>query len=351
MGARARAVALLGGLGLGTWGLGLGAWGLALQAQTPLPPPSFHHLHLNSIHPGAAIEFYTKAFPSTSKETFAGQPALRSPNNVLVLFNKVATPPATQPATAFWHFGWHVTDVRATLDRYLKSNVPLLPLYTGVGNGTVFVSSDTYPGSGGVLGLTRAGLADAQARGVKPAGGAGFAYLRGPDDAIVEYQGNMQAERFNHVHMYQDQPFCAQLWYQTHLNVPVPAPRTGAASGQVAASPAPRTEANCRVERGADKTLPALDWDGMFRTPAVQTTMFGDVALYFYMNQGSTPAGPTRGYLMDHYAISVDNLDAWIAKLKGENVTFLEQPYTIGGLRAVMIEGPSREAIELVELR
>ena len=31
--------------------------------------------------------------------------------------------------TAFWHFGWHVTDVRATLDRYLKTNIPLLPLY------------------------------------------------------------------------------------------------------------------------------------------------------------------------------------------------------------------------------
>ena len=130
----------------------------------------FHHLHLNSINPDAAIDFYTKAFPSTSKETFAGQPALRSPNNVWVLFNKVAAPPATQPATAFWHFGWHVTDVRATLDRFVKSNTPLLPLYTGEGARTVFVSSDTYPGSGGVLGLTAAGVAAAKATGIKPAG-------------------------------------------------------------------------------------------------------------------------------------------------------------------------------------
>ena len=259
-----------------------------------------------------------------------------------VLFDKVAAPPATQPQTAFWHFGWHVTDVRATLDRFMKQNVPLLPLYTGEGNRTVFVSSDTYPGSGGVLGLTRAGLAEAKAKGVKPALGAGFAYLRGPDDATVEYQGNMPAERFNHVHMYQDQPYCAQLWYQRHLNVPVPGPRPG----QVA-----RTEENCRVERGPDKTLPALDWDGMFRTPAVQTTVFGDVSLFFYMNQGSTPAGPTRGHLMDHYAISVGDLDAWIAKLRADKVAFLEQPYAIGDLRAVMIEGPSKEAIEIVEVK
>lgn len=97
-----------------------------------LPAPGFHHLHVNSVNPEAAIDFYTTAFPSTSRTTFAGQPALSSPNNVLVLFNKVATPPATQPQTAFWHFGWHVTDVRAALDRFLKQNITLVPLYTGL---------------------------------------------------------------------------------------------------------------------------------------------------------------------------------------------------------------------------
>ena len=259
-----------------------GAVVLALAAFAQPDPgsrpavPGFHHLHLNSVNPDAAIEFYTKAFPSTSKTTFGGQPALRSPNNVLVLFNKVATPPATQPQTAFWHFGWHVTNVREALDRFLKQNVTLVPLYTGEGAGTVFISSDTWPGAGGVLGLTRAGIADAKAKGVKPAGGAGFAYLRGPDDALVEYQGNMAAERFNHVHMFHDQPFCAQLWYQRHLNVPPPAPRPGQTV---------RTDANCAVERGPDKTLPALDWDGMYRAPSITNTLFGDVSLFWYMNQ------------------------------------------------------------------
>ena len=157
----------------------------------------------------------------------------------------------------------------------------------------------------------------------------------------------MAAERFNHVHMYQEQPFCAQLWYQTHLNVVV----RSAVAAQASASQAPRTEANCRVERGPDKTLPALDWDGMFRTPSVTSTTFGDVSLFWYMNQTGTPAGPTRGHLIDHYALSVTDLDAWLAKLKAENVTVLEQPYPIGGVRAFMIEGPSKEAIELVEVK
>jgi hypothetical protein len=32
-------------------------------------------------------------------------------------------------------------------------------------------------------------------------------------------------------------------------------------------------------------------------------------------------------------------------------VTFLAPPYPLGDTRAVMIEGPSREAIELVEVK
>ena len=309
--------------------------------STTLATPGFHHLHLNSVNPEAAIAFYTRQFASTSAGTFAGQPALRSPNNVWVLFTKVDAPPATQPATAFWHFGWHVTDVRKSLDAYKQNGVTLLPLYTGDAGGTVFVSSDTWPGSGGVLGLTLQGIADAKAKGIKPNGGAGFAYLRGPDDAMIEYQGNMPAERFNHVHMFQDQPFCAQLWYETRLNVP-PATRAG--------EPA-RTEATCRVERTSARTFPALESDGMYRTPSVTSTRFGDVSLLWYMNQGDKPAAPTRGHLMDHVGLSVTDLDAWIAKLEAAKVTFLQPPYSVGGLRAVMIEGPSREAIELVEVK
>jgi hypothetical protein len=260
---------------------------------------------------------------------------------VRVLFNKVSAPPATQPPTAFWHFGWHVTDVHKSMEMYVQKGLPLLPLYTEETGGTVYTSGDTWPGTAGQLGLTKAGIADAKAKGIKPSGGAGFAYLRGPDDAIIEYQGNMPVERFNHIHMYHEQPFCAQLWYQTHLNM------ANAGRGNQPA----RTEANCRVERGPEKTWPALDYDGMFRTPSLTTMAFSDVSLFAYMNQTDKPLAPTLGHLVDHYALSVANLDAWVAKLRAENVTFLEQPYKVGDYRAVMIEGPSREAIELIEIK
>jgi catechol 2,3-dioxygenase-like lactoylglutathione lyase family enzyme len=316
-------------------------WGVArLTGQTDsLPSPGFHHLHLNSVNPDAAIAFYTKAFPSTSKSMWGGLPALRSPNDVLVLFSKVDQPPATEPQTAIWHFGWHVTNVRQTLERFKRDGVTLAPLYTTDEGGTVAVSSDTWPGTGGVLGLTKTQIADARAKGVKPNGGAGFAYLRGPDGALVEYQGDMPAERFNHVHMYQEDPFCAQLWYRRHLNAVVPQGRGGP----------PRTEADCRVPRGVDRTWPALEVEGMYRTPTAGIT-FGSVAVNWYMRQGDRPLVSTRGQLVDHFALSVANLDAWTTKLRGEGVKILAGPYRLGDVRATLIEGPSLEALELVEV-
>ena len=303
-----------------------------------LPAPLFHHLHLNSTNPDKAIDFYTRQFPSTSKTSWAGLPALRSPNNVLVVFTTVRTPPPTEPQTAIWHFGWHVTDVRARMEEFKRrKDVRLLPLYTTDEGGTVFISSDAWPGTGGVLGLTKAQIASARAAGVQPVGGPGFAYLQGPDNAIVEYQGNFPAERFNHVHLYQEDPFCAQLWYQKHL--------LGAGRAGVALP----AETACKVQRAPAPTWPALEKEGTFRTPSAGVT-FGDVALNWYARQGDRPLASTKGHLTDHIALGVTNLDLWLAKLRGEGVVIAEPPHTLGATRTMMIEGPSREVIELVEL-
>ena len=306
-----------------------------------LPTPKFHHLHLNSVDPDSAIDFYTRQFPSTAKASWGGFPALRSPNDVLVLFTKVDTPPTSEPQSAIWHFGWHVTDSRRSLAGYKgRGEVELLPLYTSEEGGSVLISSDTWPGQGGVLGLTKTQIAEARQSGSGPAGGGGFAYMKGPDDALVEYAGDHPAERFNHVHLYQEDPLCAQLWYQRHLNAP---PRAGWGG-------LPVTEADCKVSRGADRTWPALNREGMFRSPRAGVE-FGDVAMIWYSNQRERPLVSSLGQLQDHIALSVADLDAWVEKLRGEGVKFLEGPHPLGDTRAVMIEGPSREALELVEVK
>jgi Glyoxalase/Bleomycin resistance protein/Dioxygenase superfamily len=321
----------------------LACWTTSATGQTAmLPAPRFHHLHLNSVDPAAAIDFYVRQFPSTAKTTWGGLPALASPNDVLILFDKVDKPPATSPQTAIWHFGWYVADVRKNRDAYLaRPDVTLLPLYTTEEGGSVWISTDTWPGRDGVLGLTRPQLADAKQTGVQPTRKGGFAYMSGgPEDALFEIAGDYPQERFNHVHMWHEQPFCALLWYKKHLNAPV---RQGFADTEM-------SEANCRVERGADRTWPALNREGMFRTPRAGVE-FGDVVLTWYMNQGDKPLAGSRGQLQDHIGFSVGDLDAWVGKLRDEGVAFLEQPYRLGDTRAVMIEGPSREAIELVEVR
>ena len=306
-----------------------------------LPPPGFHHLHLNSVDPDAAIAFYVRHFPTSSKTVWGGLPALAAPNGVLVLFTRVATPPSTSPQSAIWNFGWHVPDTQASLEVFkARTDLELLPLYTTDEGGSVFVSSDTWPSKGPTPGLTRAQIAEARATGVQPTLTGGFGYMRGPDRALVEYAGNHPAERFNHVHLYQDDPFCAQLWYQTHLNAPIYAGRT---------SRTPITETTCTVPRGPDRSWPALDREGMFRTPSA-AVVFGDVALPWYARQGDRPLASSRGQLHDHIALSVADLDAWVAKLRAEGVRFLEEPYRLGDTRAAMIEGPSREALELVEV-
>ena len=304
-----------------------------------LPTPGFHHIHLNSPDPDAAIDWYVRQFPSTSKGEWGGHPALKSPNNVMVLFSRTDRPAPTRPQSAIWHFGWHVVDARASLETYMtRPEVKLLPLYTTDEGGSVLISSDTWPNIGNAIGLTKAQIAEAKAKGVKSPGGGGFAYMEGPDHALVEIAGNYPAERFNHVHLWHEDPICALLWYQKHLNAPV---RPGFEATQL-------TEANCRVPRGADRTWPALNRGGMVRSPRAGVE-FGDVVLTWYPNQSEETLASSLGQLQDHIGLSVADLDAWVTKLRGEGVRVLDGPYRLGDTSAVMIEGPSREAIELVE--
>jgi catechol 2,3-dioxygenase-like lactoylglutathione lyase family enzyme len=306
-------------------------------AQATLPAPGFHHLHLNSVDPDAAIAFYVRQFPDSAKTIWGGMPALKAKTNVLILFDKVVTPPpADAEATAVWHFGWNVTDVRQKLEFY-KSHpeVKLSPMYTTVDGEIVYINSDTIVG-------TKVQIEEAKAKGGKPNGGPGVMYIAGPDGALIENVGNMpgQVERFNHVHLYQEEPFCAQLWYQKHLN---------AAVAPALVQNPPRTEADCKVSRG-EKTFPALIKGGMYRTPA-SGVMFDDVAIIWPVSQLERPLASTRGHLVDHFGLSVANLDAWVAKLRAEGVNFLALPYRLGDTRAAMIEGPSHESIELVEVK
>ena len=301
--------------------------------------PRFHHLHLRSTDPSAALTFYRRQFPSSTSGSWGGCPALFCPNDVMLLFDAVESPPSSEPQSAIWHFGWHVTDCRATTATFEKRpEVDVMPLYTGYEDGSVTLSSDTWFRNGELLGVSKAAIAKLQAAGTPPPGGPGFAYFKGPDNALFEIAGDYPQERFNHVHMWQEDPLCAQLWYEKHL----------LASPRASFGPLSVDESTCRVARTSERTFPSLTPEGMYRTPRGGVT-FGDVDLIWYANQGDAPLASPAGQLQDHIALSVNELDAWVRKLRAEGVALLSDVYPLGDTRAVMIEGPSREQLELVE--
>ncbi len=307
--------------------------GRVSSAQAPLPTPSFHHLHLNAADPSRAVAFYATQFPTTAPTTFAGQPALLS-GHVLLLFDARA-PFAADSQSAYWHFGWHVPSARAAWERYRTTQAPLLPLHTDDGSSVTF-SNEWWPGT-----LTRAGIVAAREKGLRVEAN-GYGYLGGPDGTRIEFQGDMPAERFNHVHMYQEAVFCAELWYGAHLNAPL--------SGAARRSAGRRTDpSDCQAELG-EPTWLSLVPEGTRRVPA-GGVVFGDVEMNWYQRQGSTPLVSSQGQVMDHVGLGVADLNAWLAKLRREGVRVVREPQSLGDTRSFFIEGPSLELIELVELQ
>src|SRR5579871_4147429 len=59
-------------------------------------PIAFHHVHLNSVNPSAAADYYPKAFTkSATRTTYNGYEAVKT-GPLYLLFTKVATTPPNE---------------------------------------------------------------------------------------------------------------------------------------------------------------------------------------------------------------------------------------------------------------
>mgnify|MGYP001478958591 FL=1 len=311
-----------------------------------VPAAHFHHLHLNSVNPAAAIQYYARAFPDVTPTTMAGFEGFRTtsrlataPGNVVVLISKVDRAPQTEPQSAIWHFGWNSTNAQAALERYRALKLHIEPMFGGPDGSRIDISSDALPGY-----LTKEQIADAQARGVKPTRVGGFLYLRGPDGALIEAFGDFPAERFTHVHMYHRDPVCAQRWYAKHLGAAVAASHLhlGSAFSGPEATPALN---DCRRPYKAP-TYPAFPREGVVRDPDGYV-LFDDIGLP--IRPYADPLASTRHQTVDHIALSVTDLPETLARLRRDGVKVLDGMRRWGETRAAMIEGPDHVAIELVE--
>ena len=95
----------------------------------------FHHVHLNSLDPSAAIEFYTNTFDVTKKTAVAGFAAVQS-ENMYLLFNHVKTAPSISPDSAIWHFGWGSTDMETDYQKRLAQGIAFQTPITRLQSGT-----------------------------------------------------------------------------------------------------------------------------------------------------------------------------------------------------------------------
>lgn len=321
-----------------------------LPAQEPTHLPRLHHVQLNTLDADAAIDWYLSVWPSAERTEVRGLPAIRA--EMLLLFREVATRPPgafdasvgrSDPQSAFWHIGAFVNTT--DLDRRLRGlGVLLLPLYTSPDDedGVWRSGLAPYPGV-----RTRDQMTpDVEAR---PRPG-GFAYVLGPDGALVELTGGPRTQpAFSHVHFFHERPLCAANWYVEHLGMALPPIR----SEDGTETPRPPWDP-CDVPPGPP-TWPSLERQGTLRHPR-GTVRYGNGTMSWYPRPcaggrcgGARPFAPSRGQVYDHVAFTVDDLDAAFARLQAAGVTILRTPHPWGGTRAIMIQDPDGLAIELLE--
>jgi catechol 2,3-dioxygenase-like lactoylglutathione lyase family enzyme len=272
------------------------AWALILPTLSATPTAQsstgFHHVHLNSTDPAAAVAWYNKTFPVTSRATVAGFDGIAT-EKIHLLFNRTNKPPTSTLDSPIWHFGWGSPDMAADFAMHQANGVKFATPLSKLAQGTV------------------------------------FAYMNAPDGALVEINSAL-SRAFVHVHLYSEHPLCTADWYVKHLS----ATRRAAAR-----------EGPCEAPYGAPSEPLAV-----IRSPAA-TVRFDDISLIIYPRQRPGSLVSSAGQVVDHLALSVSDLPATLTRLEAAGVKVLRgvHPFGSGPGKAALIEGPDSIVIELVE--
>ena len=269
----------------------------AAEAQDVLPAVGFHHVHMNVVDPERSISFYTRSFQQTRRTAVAGWDAVQSEESYL-LFTEVPHPASAELDTALWHFGWNSPDLIGDHQRLAAQGavffrVPPPSGHMTAPDGNDVEISPAYSGSGGT----------------------------GP-------------RAFNHVHLMSAAPLCAAMWYERMFGL-----------DRVSADGEPPT-GGCDVPFGSRR-----DPGNQIHQPHARLRV-GDIILFIYPNQRpSRSLVSPRGRVLDHIAVTLQDVPATIERLSGLGVRILEGIHNFGNtaLQSAMIEGPDGLVIELVE--
>jgi catechol 2,3-dioxygenase-like lactoylglutathione lyase family enzyme len=282
-----------------------------VEATTPpplIPGAHWHHFHVNSIDPPAAIAYYTKYFDAKPAR-FAGIADAVWTQKSWLLFTKVNAKPSTAHDTAIWHIGWGAPDPKVEFRRQTdlgnKFYQPLTDISTGLGG-----RPDRFY----------------------------YMYVESPDGTWIELN-TARTDNFGHLHLFSADPIAAGDWYIRFFGV------TGRAlSTSDSPARAPRMSLT-DVQVGPSSSL-----------------YFDNVNLIIYPMQYSqkvyasdwsadqSQLESTRGNVNDHFGVSVPNLDAALQVFSENGVKITQAARAVQDkFRYAFIEGPDRIAIELIE--
>ena len=262
----------------------------------------FHHVHLNTTDPAAAIDFYTSHF-DCEKAKFGGVLDAVKAQEVWLLFTKVPQAPPWELISPIWHIGWGAEDMKSAYQKQLDK-------------GTKFYTPITD-----ISDLARTP-------------GFYFAYVDGPDHALIELN-TAAHHHFGHLHLFADDPVAAGEFYMKYFD----AKRRGTAP----VSREPRFYKEFQV--GPSMSL-----------------MSDQVNIIIFPSQHARQTNPdqwkgqaglvsSKGRSIDHIGFSVDNLSESLDRMRKDGVKVTDEPKVIlgGKLKYAFVEGPDKIRIEVVE--
>ena len=264
----------------------------------------FHHLHLNSTDPKAAIDFYTTKFDA-EKATFAGLMNAVWAQKSWILVSKAAAAPPSDVVSTIWHFGWGAEDMKATYQKQLDSGTKFATPITDISD----IGGGTQDGR--VFLRLRVGSGQRADR--------------------AEYRANHH--HFGHLHLLSENPVAAGEWYAKHFGVK------------------PRSSAAVHMYRDVQ-----IGPSSSFMMDDVNVIIYPmEYAISSHMPgwENRKTFESTKGRVVDHIGISVANVDDAIAKLRKDGVTVIAEPKSVAGgrIKYAFIEGPDKMQIEIIEGR
>jgi catechol 2,3-dioxygenase-like lactoylglutathione lyase family enzyme len=278
----------------------------AVSAPT-FPVAHFHHLHLNTTDPQAAINFYTSKF-DCEKARFAGLLDGVWAQKSWMLFAKVSAPPPWELTSAIWHFGWGAEDMKATYQKQLDMGTKFFNPLTDISD---------IGGNKGAKDLFY------------------YAYVEGPDHALIELN-TAAHHRFGHLHLFSADPVSAGEWYMKYFG----------ATRRATTPPSRAARFYRDVQIGPSMSL-IMDNVNIIIFPIE----YSKKAYAEHWKKGQTEMDSTKGRVVDHVGFSVDNLPEALEVLRKAGVKVTDEIKSVAGgkIKYAFIEGPDKIRIELVE--